>query len=343
MPKYGVLILPSYNRVYFQSSVKLAISELGIANKRLKHECTDIVGEDIAGVKYITFSTKKPLDDQDIGLLSRLSFVYALFELSYGKQLRLTPVTLDFDYHFNDDIISILKYSGKTNETFTKLLVNIAWITCDGFDIKRPHLLDPLCGRGTSLFQGMLYGFNVSGIELDKTAMERATAFLTKYLKTKRLKHKVSRSKMSENKKKICDITKFETSRDKDSYKAGDIMFANFYSSDTRNAAKLIKNKSIDMLVGDLPYGVKHGSNAKTGSFSRNPSGLLKEALPHWYRLLKKGGSIVLSWNTYLSKREELSQIMQDSGFMVYNDKLYDGFTHRVDQAIIRDIIVGKK
>ncbi|HZK34038.1 MAG TPA: hypothetical protein VFD33_01845 [Bacillota bacterium] len=343
MPRYGVLMLPSYNRVYFQSSIELAISELGVANKQLKQKCTDIMTEEIAGVNYLVFNTKEPLDKEDIKLLSRLSFVYALYELLADDQLRLLPVALDPDYHFSDDIVSILKYSGKTNENFTRLLVNIAWITSDSFGKERPHLLDPVCGRGTSLFQGLIYGFNTSGIEQDKTAIKQATTFFSRYLKTKRFKHTASQSKMSENKKKICDITVFETSRDKESYKAGDKMLAAFYRGDTRNAARLIKNKSVDMIVGDLPYGVKHGSNAKTGSFSRNPAGLLREALPHWYKLLKKGGSIVLSWNTYLSSKDDLAQIMQDSGFKLLSGDPYNGFAHRVDQAIIRDIIVGKK
>ncbi|MFA7164063.1 MAG: hypothetical protein WC097_07915 [Eubacteriales bacterium] len=344
MPTYGLLLFPSYNRVYFESSLDLAVSELELANACLDKPFEDIGREEIAGINYISFSSKDPLSPDQIRLLSRLSFVYALFEFKLeNKEPSLSPLLLHPNPSFSDDIISILKYTGKTNESFTKLLVNIAWMTSDSFGKDRPHLLDPVCGRGTSLFQGLIYGFNVSGLDLDKNAIEKATAFLGKYLKTKRIKHKISQTKISENKKKICDIKVFETNQDKKAYKAGDKLIASFYRADTRHCAKLIKHNSIDMIVGDLPYGVQHGSHAATGSFSRKPAGLLQEALPGWYKLLRKGGSIALSWNKNLASRDELIDILEAAGFSVFTGGPFDGFSHRVDQAIIRDIIVGKK
>jgi SAM-dependent methyltransferase len=348
VPKYGILMYPSYNRVYFQSSRTLAAAELQVANTRLSVPCLDIVQQDIAGVSYITFQAESELSEADILVLSRLSFLYALFELGSSSSESeetpfLRPVALNPMVCFEDDLVTILKYSGKTNEAFTKLLVNIGWLASDSFANDRIHLLDPICGRGTSLFQGMIYGFDVSGVEMDKMDIQQATTFLTRYLKTKRYKHKVSQSKISEGGKKICEITHYETAATKDAYKSGDILNAAFYRGDTLHTDKFIKKNSVDMIVGDLPYGVQHGSSTQTGSFTRNPEGLLKEALPHWHKVLKTGGSLVLSWNTFVLKKEQIIDIMKASGYEVLSGAPYDGFVHRVDQAIIRDIIVGKK
>jgi len=344
VPDYGILMYPSYNRVYFQSSKGLALSELQAAGRKLSQACLDIHHKDIGGVNYIAFSTREPLNESDIQVLSRLSFVYALFILEGQDSPVLHPVMLDSGAVFEDDLVTILKYSGKTNETFTKLLVNIGWLLCDSIKDERVHLLDPVCGRGTTLFQGMIYGFDVSGIELDKIHVEQAVNFLTKYLKTKRYKHKMTKSKMSENGKKLCEITRFETAGTKEDFKAGKALQVNFYRGDTLNTDKFIKKNSVDIIAGDLPYGIQHGSSTKTGSFTRNPESLLEAALPHWHRVLKTGGSIVLSWNTFVLIKEQISDLLKAAGFEVQTGEPYDsGFVHRVDQAIIRDIIAAKK
>ena len=52
------------------------------------------------------------------------------------------------------DLSGVLKYKGKTNEMFTGMLVNLAVFSSEyakWFD--RPlQVLDPMCGRGTTLF-----------------------------------------------------------------------------------------------------------------------------------------------------------------------------------------------
>lgn len=393
MPVYGILMYPSYNRVYFQSSKDLALAELQVANSRLSQPCLDIGQREIAGVDYIVFNTERPLSEDDIKIISRLSFVYAMFEISTNKTdsyrnsngdsnkeksgdtdksccsekssnrekssdsgedndsremhvlsgQPLYPVTLDPEAYFDDDLITILKYSGKTNEAFTKLLVNVAWLTCSTKTEGRIRLLDPISGRGTSLFQGLIYGFDVSGIELDRMAVQQATTFFTKYLQTKRYKHKSSQSKISEQGKKICDITRYEVALSKDAMKSGDTLAADFYRGDTVMTDKYIKKNSVDIIVGDLPYGVQHGSNTQAGTFTRNPEGLIKEALPQWYKVLKPGGTLALSWNTFVLKREQLAEIMESTGLKVLTEGPFENFAHRVDQAIIRDIIIGRK
>ena len=61
------------------------------------------------------------------------------------------------------------------------------------------------------------------------------------------------------------------------------------FAADTRAADKLIKKKSIDMIVGDLPYGIQHTSKKGSGKNekTRNAEALFSEALPSWLKTLK--------------------------------------------------------
>ena len=51
-----------------------------------------------------------------------MSACYALFELSHGL---LRPIELRSLDRYDDDLITIQKYPGKTNEQFTKLVLNV--------------------------------------------------------------------------------------------------------------------------------------------------------------------------------------------------------------------------
>ena len=55
----------------------------------------------------------------------------------------------------------------------------------------------------------------------------------------------------------------------------------------------------------------------------------------------KKGGTIVLAWNSNLVNRKILGIFSND--FELYTEPPFDTFEHRVDSAIKRDIIVARK
>ena len=116
MPKYALLQNPGHNRVYFNSSAKLAQNELrALFSDNIKAGNIKEVKEEIfGGIEYITFESE--LSELDLILLSRLSFVYAIFEVS---DKLFSPVRKNHSYFFSDDLNMILKYTGKTNEIFT--------------------------------------------------------------------------------------------------------------------------------------------------------------------------------------------------------------------------------
>ena len=80
--------------------------------------------------------------------------------------------------------IGHFKYKGKTNEAFTRLLINYALCAGDfagNFD-QPLRLLDPMCGRGTALFEGLNRGYHAYGADVDRNGLEEGRRFLKRYL-----------------------------------------------------------------------------------------------------------------------------------------------------------------
>src|SRR5690349_19160935 len=113
MPDYALLILPSTNRVYADAAVGLTIAELAVFNGAvLGGRLADIRETRLGGVPYVTFQAPG-LDERDAAYLANLSSGYALFRVEDGL---LAPIELHRLDKFDDDLITIQKYQGKTNE-----------------------------------------------------------------------------------------------------------------------------------------------------------------------------------------------------------------------------------
>jgi len=329
--KYAILQNPGHNRVYFKTARALALLELEYAGAFAEpHE------EIIGGLAYILFETDAPAD---MLLLSRLSFTYGIFEWD-GKVL--LPLKKDASYFFeNDDITSILKYNGKTNELFTRMLLNIS-VACGGFGLTdRLSVLDPLCGKGTTLYEALLCGYNAAGVETDSKILAEASTFLKRYLETARCKHTLHQERQG-MKGYTAHRHQFKLSRGK----TDTPIEAELISGDTRDVSSFFRKSSFDIILGDLPYGVQHGSkSSKSGknSPSRNALPLLTEALPSWHKALKPGGVLTLAWNLFLIERAEMENALTAGGFALSAPQGSTAFVHRVDQAINRDVIIAKK
>ncbi len=63
---------------------------------------------------------------------------------------------------------SVLKYKGKTNEVFTSALLHIALLSGEFWNQEKISVLDPMCGRGTTLFSALTFGYIAHGIEIDE-------------------------------------------------------------------------------------------------------------------------------------------------------------------------------
>ena len=270
--------------------------------------------------------------------ISELSFVLGIFE---QKNELLKPIAKTNIEFVNNNISSLLKYSGKTNEYFTKLMINIAANLIDKNE--NINLLDPICGKGTSLYEGLIKGYNCYGIEIASKVVEEIFIFLKKFLEKERYKFNSKKEKFSgENKSFKAEKFIFEINKNKENkdFKHFEVVSANTFFTD-----KIYKKSFFDIIVGDLPYGVKHSniSNEKQNSFTRNPKELLEKSLDSWKNVLNENGILVISWNTFLLKREDFKNLLTSKGFKVIENENLLSFEHRVDQAINRDIIVAKK
>ncbi|MDG4787515.1 SAM-dependent methyltransferase [Micromonospora sp. WMMD1102] len=343
MSRYALLISPSSNRVYADASVALTRTELAVFDRAvLGGRLTDITETVFGGARYVTF-TADGLDDRDLGYLANLSSIYVLFEVA-GELLR--PVELRPLDRFDDDLLTIPKYPGKTNEQFTKLLLNVTLLASDFAPEmleRRFRVLDPLCGRGTTLNQALMYGYDAAGVDHDRADFEAYATYIQTWCKRKRIKHRAESGPVRRNRQVVARRLQLELAPDKESYRAGRTQRLDVVQVDTLRSAEFFRPASQDLLVADAPYGVQHGSRSAGRGLARSPLALLAEAVPVWAGLLRPGGALGIAWNTNVARREEAAGILADAGLEVLADGPYLDFAHRVDQAIVRDVLVARR
>jgi tRNA G10 N-methylase Trm11 len=340
---YAILYNPGHNRVYFEASLNLSVSEFSIAAQRFSTECENLRRQNIFGIDYLTFETKKELSAADIKILSDLSFVYALYRIdNFNGDIYLKPIKRTREEFVDESISTILKYTGKTNEIFTRMLINIAFYSQNNKE--NIKLLDPIAGKGTTLYEGLIKGFNVYGIEIGQRAVNESYHYVKRFLETERYKY--SSIKISGPNKSFSALRHtFKTARTKEEFKNKNTKTIELIAGNCLYADKYYKKNYFDIIVGDLPYGVQHGNvtNEKQSSLTRNPAELLKTCLPSWLKVLKTNGVIVLSWNSKVLSRKKIEKLFKEQGLIIKNDDHYLQFEHRVDQSISRDIIAAQK
>jgi SAM-dependent methyltransferase len=330
MPTHAMLLLPSANRVYADAAVGLTLAELSVFNDTvLGSTLSDLDATSIAGVPYVTFAAT--LSTADIAHLARASAAYALFAVE-GDRLR--PVELPSPDRFDDDLVTIQKYAGKTNEQFTKLLLNVTVLASGADPGAHLRVLDPLCGRGTTLNQALMYGYDAAGIDLDGKDFDAYAGFIQTYLQRKRIKHRAHLGPVRREKRTIAKRLSATIER------GGDALDLDVVHADTTKAREFFKPATFDVIVTDAPYGVQHGSRTVAAGLRRGPLELLTEAAPVWATLLRPGGGLGLAWNTRVAARDDAAAVLAGAGLTV---RSLPDFRHRVDQSITRDILVAVK
>lgn len=368
MPRYAILPAPSANRVYAAGAPAMVAAELTVLADGPLGGRIGAIGIDRIGDLDVIGFTAAELDTADLAALSNLSALYALFERVGGDApesrdlLRpLVPTRLD---RYDDDLISILKYPGKTNEQFTKLLLNVTvWSATGGATTadRRWTVLDPMCGRGTTLNQALMYGWNTVGIDLDTKDFDAYTSFLSTWLKDKRLRHTADTTRIRRDGAVLGRRFDAHVAATKEDLKAGNAQSVSYFNVDTLRSGEMVRAGSVDVIVTDAPYGVRHGSttpgrgrdggdgeqaaSGRPGAdrLRRSPTELLREAVPIWARLLRPGGAIGISWNTRVAPRPVALGILADAGLEPLDGPGYDGLCHRVDRTIVRDVVVARR
>lgn len=337
--KYGILRYPHQNSRYFDSTKGLLECELGIVFDSI-NETIEFIGYEImGGVELFTFNIEI-MTDEILDLIYKISSNYILFKIEENS---LFPMNNWKSSYFKDDMSSILKYSGKTNESFTAMMINLGIYTSDFNNKQKKELtiFDPMCGRGTTLFQGLIMGYNVAGIEIDYRSTSEINKFVRRYFKYHMYKHSASHQTIIADKDKKGVKYTFETADTVENYKNKDRRTMRFADGDTLDANLYYKKDSFHTIVTDLPYGVQHSSGSKKAFMDIGK--LLEKATEAWKKVLKKGGTVVLSYNTHNIKREALTKIFEDADYTVLKDGYFEKMEHWVEQAVNRDIFIAKK
>jgi hypothetical protein len=341
MSRYALLLAPSANRVYADQAGRMSRAELGAFAPLLSPgaDLEQIGTTTLGGVGYLTFTAD--LSARDVAYLSNMSAAYALFTLLEDDLLR--PVELTPLARYDSDLITIPKYAGKTNEQFTKLLLNLTLLA----SASAPRMLgggltvcDPLCGRGTTLNQALMYGCDAIGVESDGKDVEAYKLFLQTWLKRKRLKHTADLVPVRRQGKRAARRLEVTMAASKDDHKAGAVQKVTVVQADTTQLDGLLRGGCADVIVTDLPYGVVHGSFDDAGGISRSPLDLLERAVPQWTGLLRTAGALGLSWNVKVARRELAEDILLANGLEIVPQ---GDLAHRVDQGIERDVIIARK
>jgi len=328
-----VLLQPSSNRVYAGAADALVAAELRILLGTEDAEAVQPV--EVAGVGYLAVALDE-LDDRTADLLGRLSASFAVYRREGDL---LAPVPLSRPDRFDDDLVTIPKYPGKTNEQFTRLLTNVTLASVTRTAEGHRTVLDPMCGRGTTLSTALILGHDAAGVESDLKAVEAYTAFLKTYLRRKRLKHTVDLTPVRREGKSLGRRLDVAVTAEA----GGRTQNLSVFSGDTRQSAALYGKRRFDAVVTDAPYGIVHGSQPLSGKRDRSAAALLGESLGVWAGQLKTGGALGLSWNTYGLTRERLGALATEAGLRPLDSGPYLEFGHRVDSSIHRDVFVAVK
>lgn len=336
-----VLRAPSANRVYAEASSPIARREAErVVSAHLGVPARVSIRE-IAGVEHLEVTADAQMPEL-ARLASGLSSTMALYApvVLDGREL-LDPVRLDDIHRHPSDLETTLRYPGKTNEQFTALLVNLATAASErraGLHDGTLRLLDPMCGRGTTLSRALRMGLSPVGADLDKADHEAYRAFLTTWMRTHRLKHTGGSSRLTVHGEVLGARFDAELARDKAAQRAGETQTLTLLRCDAGALGRVLPRGSIDALVADLPYGVQHGAHG-TGALARSPLETLRRVLPVWRDLLRRDGGMALAINRRTAPFDEASAILDAAGFTLIST---DGeFRHRVDQSIDRDVLVA--
>lgn len=263
----------------------------------------------IAGVPYFLFDTPAPLSERALRRVCGLSFLYAIYQAEDGGA-QLRPVARTDAPYADEGIGRILKYTGKTNELFTRMLLHLAVEASDYGDLPPAELwlLDPVMGKGTTLFEGLVRGYNGCGIEVGEQPVREAVQYLKKYLEREKYKHsyKLQRQSGAAGTSGAFRAVRhsFTLAPTKERMKE-DSRTLELICANSMYADRLFRKNTFHILAGDLPYGVKHGNVTaeNQSAATRNPKQLLETCLPAWHSVLKRGGALALSWNVFVLPR----------------------------------------
>jgi len=159
---YSLLISPEARSAYFADYLSVAETELAAC-------CPDAapVHRTAGGMDFLD------VEGGDPQAFARLSFVQGVFERQ-GEALIALECAPDWALH--RDFIFGSKFKGKTNERLTQMLINLG-LAAIGKPACETTLLDPMCGRATTLLWAMTQDRNRLSDQKEQTRRRRLLRF----------------------------------------------------------------------------------------------------------------------------------------------------------------------
>ena len=332
--QYAFQILPHPNVRYQDALKKLGGAELTQMLHALGHDITWMV-ENIGGTDFFIFDSPE-LSEEELAYLAPMSSTY-LWVCRAGKTL--TPLARRTEKYLPGEMSEVLKYKGKTNAAFTALMLNLARAESPLGREKRPlTVLDPMCGKGTTLYCALEQGMNAVGIDRDRKDLKEAMDFVNRSLQMQRIKHSLTQGSRSVPKSAAIPEAVYTLADTREHYQAGDTRTLRFLLGDTRQAGALMRKTPADLLVTDLPYGIQHApeGGGRPESFEQ----LMRRALPSWREALRPGGVMAASFNSYTLPKRKLAQWAEEAGWQPLLAPPLDDLEHYVEQAVNRDVLL---
>ena len=194
MVRYALLIAPSANRVYADASIRLTAAELAVFAATVLDAKIADDRADRRSAACPTSASPRPtrLTERDIDLPVQPVVGLRAVRSVEGDLLR--PIAMRPLAFFDDDLLTIQKYSRQDQRAVHQAAAqrHAARLgrTAPQMLDRRLVVLDPLCGRGTTLNQALMYGYDAIGIDTDGKDFDIYSAFIRTWLKRKRIKHK---------------------------------------------------------------------------------------------------------------------------------------------------------
>lgn len=349
--RVALLVRPAANRVYRRQLAAMAHAELVATHHLLTGRAPEHVAPRTVGrAEFLEVDVD---DDALAGAfgaaMHNLSFVHAAFDVVPGPDDEhvYRPVDVPPLDQFPSDLITIQRYSGKTNEMWTHLgmALAVSASSCDHHGVwsgaVKPFLLDPMSGRGTTLNRALTFGWDSAGIEVDKAAFHDHASFLKNYLRDHRVKHAYDRHRLKPSGERL-DV---RVTSGPDTAELRDTVSMSVVRGEVGDARTWFAADTFDAVFTDLPYNVQHaGRGGGRGKKARPLEEVVGEALRSIASVARPGAGVALSWNTRSIPRGDLEAWMRDAGIPpVAPAEIGEvSFAHHVDRTIHRDLAIGR-
>ena len=197
--KIALKVTPQRSTQYANMAEILAAPEL-LASP-LGNAITTINPATLAGQGYLIATLDCASDPYStrisiMPILSRLGATSEVFDYYDSLGEVEGPLLRPLEPHFTPfvplEMAEIRRYKGKTNEVFTRVLLNLAIFAgaYAGQCTERLRILDPLAGGATTLFLALAGGYDAFGIELERQDVDSSAAFIRQYLQSEHIPFK---------------------------------------------------------------------------------------------------------------------------------------------------------